>query len=67
MFDNGRFTFIKFDENTPLPAVFRVRNGKETLVNSSMSKGWMIVQNVSNEWKVRLDGEYVCVKKMGGV
>jgi type IV secretory pathway VirB9-like protein len=67
MFDNGRFTFIKFEENKPLPAVFRVRNGMETLVNSNMKSGWMIIQNLSNEWKVRLDDEYICIKKMAEV
>lgn len=67
MFDNGRFTFIKFQEHIQLPAVFRVRNGKESLVNSSMKDGWMVIQNLSNEWKVRLDDEFICVKRVGRV
>ena len=67
MFDNGRFTFIKFQEHIQLPAVFRVRNGKESLVNSSMQDGWMVIQNLSNEWKVRLDDEFICVKRVGRV
>lgn len=67
MFDNGRFTFIKFDPNAQLPAVFRVRNGKETLVNSSIKNGWVVIQNLSNEWKVRLDNEFICIKRTGGI
>ena len=67
MFDNGRFTFIKFQEDIQLPAVFRVRNGQETLVNSSMKDGWMVIQNLSTEWKVRLDDEFICIKKSGRV
>lgn len=67
MFDNGRFTFIKFQDHIQLPAVFRVRNGKESLVNSSMKDGWMVIQNLSNEWKVRLDDEFICVKRVGRV
>lgn len=67
MFDNGRFTFIRFSEHIQLPAVFRVRNGKETLVNSSMKDGWMVIQSLSSEWKVRLDDEFICIKKSGRV
>lgn len=67
MFDNGRFTFIKFQEHIQLPAVFRVRNGQESLVNSSMKNGWLVIQNLSNEWKVRLDNEFICIKKTGGM
>ncbi|RVU81556.1 hypothetical protein EOL70_26310 [Leucothrix sargassi] len=67
MFDNGRFTFIKFDPNAQLPAVFRVRNGKETLVNSNIKNGWVVIQNLSNEWKVRLDNEFICIKRTGGI
>lgn len=65
MFDNGRFTFIRFAEDIQLPAVFRVRNGQETLVNSSMKDGWMVIQSLSAEWKVRLDDELICIKKSG--
>lgn len=63
MFDNGRFTFIRFKQHIELPAVFRVRNGQETLVNSSMHEGWLVVQNLSREWKVRLDDEFICIRK----
>jgi type IV secretory pathway VirB9-like protein len=67
MFDNGRFTFMRFQEHIQLPAVFRVRNGKETLVNSSVKDGWIVIQNLSNEWKVRLDDEFICIRKSGRV
>lgn len=66
MFDNGRFTFMRFREGGEWPAVFRVRKGKEYLVNSTVREGgWLVLPRLSSAWRIRLDEDKLCIKKQG--
>lgn len=62
VFDNGKQTFFSFDENAPLPGIFRVgKGGKEYLVNSRTSGKQIIVDGVYKQWTVRIGEEALCV------
>ena len=56
MWDDGRFTCMKFTNNAELPVVYQVsRDGTESLVNYHIDKDTVIVHSVSNEFRLRLD------------
>jgi type IV secretion system protein VirB9 len=60
MWDDGRFTCMKFTDNAELPVVYQVSNdGVESLVNYHIEKDTVIVHSVSNEFRVRLDKQVV--------
>lgn len=48
VFDDGRFTYIRFPGNREVPAVFHVLgDGSETLVNARMEEDLLVVDRVS--------------------
>lgn len=62
VYDNGKQTFFRFPENTPLPGIFRVGNrGREFVVNSRTAGNTIIVDGVHNLWTVRIGADALCV------
>lgn len=54
VFDDGRFTYIRFPGNREVPAVFHVLgDGSETLVNSRMEEDLLVVDRVSRRLMLR--------------
>jgi type IV secretion system protein VirB9 len=54
VFDDGRFTYLRFPGNRELPAVFDVRgDGSESLVNSRMEDDLLVVDRVSRRLMLR--------------
>lgn len=54
VFDDGRFTYLRFPGNRELPAVFHVRaDGGETLVNARMEDDLLVVDRVSRRLMLR--------------
>lgn len=54
VFDDGRFTYLRFPGNRELPAVFHVRgDGGETLVNARMEDDILVVGRVSRRLMLR--------------
>lgn len=54
IFDDGRFTYLRFPGNRELPAVFHVLgDGSETLVNSRMEDDLLVVDRVSRRLILR--------------
>ncbi|MCC7458046.1 MAG: TrbG/VirB9 family P-type conjugative transfer protein [Nitrospira sp.] len=54
VFDDGRFTYLKFPGNREVPAVFHVLgDGSETLVNSRMEDDLLVVDRVSRRLMLR--------------
>lgn len=46
-FDDGRFTYIKFQKNSDIPAVFKIGSDKqETLVNTHIQNGYLVVHGI---------------------
>ena len=54
VFDDGRFTYIRFPGNREMPAVFHVLgDGSETLVNARMEEDILVVDRVSRRLMLR--------------
>ncbi len=54
VFDDGRFTYLRFPGNRELPAVFHVLgDGSETLVNVRMEDDLLVVDRVSRQLMLR--------------
>jgi type IV secretion system protein VirB9 len=54
VFDDGRFTYLRFSGNRDVPAVFHVLgDGKETLVNSRMEGDLLVADRVSRRLMLR--------------
>ena len=55
MWDDGRFTCLKFPTHAELPVAYQVgTDGSESLVNYSIKKDTMIIHSVSKEFRLRL-------------
>ena len=54
VFDDGRFTYLRFPGNREVPAVFHVLgDGSETLVNARMEEDLLVVDRVSRRLMLR--------------
>jgi len=54
VFDDGRFTYLRFPGNREVPAVFhRLPDGSETLVNTRMEGDLLVVDRVSRRLMLR--------------
>ena len=54
VYDDGRFTYLRFPGNREVPAVFHVRgDGSETLVNARMEDDLLVVDRVSRKLMLR--------------
>lgn len=54
VFDDGRFTYLRFPGNREVPAVFHVQgDGSETLVNARMEDDLLVVDRVSRRLMLR--------------
>lgn len=60
VFDDGRFTYLRFPGNREVPAVFQVRSdGSETLVNARMEDDLLVVDRVSRRLMLRAGSSVV--------
>ena len=61
VFDDGRFTYFKWPDNTSTPALFlKGEDGGESLVNYSVRDGYQVVQQTAPRFVLR-DGKQVTV------
>ena len=59
VFDDGRFTYFRWPENTATPALFLVSpDGSESLVNYSYHDGFQVVEQIAPSFRLR-DGKEV--------
>ena len=62
IFDDGRFTYLRFPGNREVPAVFHVLgDGSETLVNARMEEDLLVVDRVSRRLILRAGSAVVAV------
>jgi type IV secretion system protein VirB9 len=62
VFDDGRFTYLRFPNNREVPAVFHVLgDGSETLVNARMEGELLVVDRVSRRLKLRAGSAVVAI------
>jgi len=63
IFDNGRYTYLKFAEGQGWPSVFAVAaDGQETIVNRTVRGNWMIIHRVGRLWRLRAGTAVLCVR-----
>lgn len=54
VFDDGLFTYLKFDRQTDFPAVYRVSDSdEETLLNSHVQGDYLVIHGVYRELRLR--------------
>lgn len=58
VFDDGRFTYFRFPENLPVPAIYKSAPGtaEEWLVNSHRDKDYIVVHGIAGLWNLRASG-----------
>ena len=62
VFDDGRFTYLRFPGNREVPAVFHVLgDGSETLLNARMEDDLLVVDRVSRRLMLRAGSAVVGV------
>ncbi|MFM9935982.1 MAG: TrbG/VirB9 family P-type conjugative transfer protein [Novosphingobium sp.] len=58
VFDDGQFTYFKWSEQTPTPAIFALSGkGEESLVNYGVRQGYTIVEQISPRFILRNGSE----------
>ena len=66
VFDDGRFTYLRFPNNREIPAVFHVlADGSETLVNTRMEGDLLVADRVSRQLMLRAGSAVVGVWNEG--
>lgn len=56
MYDNGRFTYLRYDNAQDLPAVFRVKaDGTEAAVNSHVEGDTLVIHETAAKFVLRLN------------
>lgn len=64
IFDDGKYTYFKYDRDKSLskfPIPYKVVDGYDVPVNSRVVGDYIIAEDVSENWTLRLGDEYVCV------
>lgn len=58
VFDDGRFTYLRFPNNLEIPAIYRSipGSGEEQLVNSHLDGDTVVVHGTAPLWNLRLGG-----------
>lgn len=65
VWDDGAFTYFRFAPNAPVPAVFKVSNGRERSVNSQVVSDRIVrVSGTSQQWALRLGDIEVCIAEI---
>jgi type IV secretion system protein VirB9 len=61
VFDDGKFTYLQWAQNQPIPAVFVVDNpeGKEAVVNVRMEGLYLIIEKIAPQFTLRLGESHV--------
>lgn len=53
VFDDGKFTYLKFPDRTDFPAAYRTTDEEETLLNSHLEGGYLVLHGVYEEVRLR--------------
>lgn len=65
IWDDGTFTYFRFAENAPLPAILRWADGNERVVNTvAQGDGVIRVSGISDRWVLRRGDEEVCIQEL---
>lgn len=66
IYDNGRFTFMTFDNGRDMPAVYRVEaDGSETLLNAHIENNTLVIHEVNKKLILRLGRSVLLIENRG--
>lgn len=66
IFNDDDFTYFKFNRSDALvkfPVVYKVVDGYDNPVNSKVVGDYLVAEDVSDKWTLRMGDEYVCIRK----
>jgi len=62
VFDNGEFTYFKFNNMSDLPAIFSVdKDRNESVVNYHLEDGYLVVESIGKQYTLRHGEDEACV------
>ncbi|MBH0269518.1 TrbG/VirB9 family P-type conjugative transfer protein [Helicobacter pylori] len=67
IFNDEQFTYFKFnrsDARSKFPVVYKVVDGYDNPVNSRVVGDYLIAEDVSNQWNLKLGKAYLCIEKI---
>ncbi|GAA6796192.1 hypothetical protein HpHCM64_05790 [Helicobacter pylori] len=65
IFNDKQFTYFKFDKKLALskfPVVYKVVDGYDNPVNTRIVGDYIIAEDVSSKWTLRLGKDYLCIR-----
>lgn len=63
VWDDGRFTCMRFSASNDMPIVYRVLNdGKEAITNTHLERDVMVIHEISNNFMLRLGNQVMAIK-----
>ena len=66
-FDDGRFTYLRFAEGSPLPAIYiGEEDGTESIANLHIREHWVVIHRVASRLVLRDGGLVACVFREPG-
>ena len=66
-FDDGRFTYLRFPEGSPLPAIYiGEEDGTESIANLHIREHWVVIHRVASRLVLRDGGLVACVFREPG-
>ncbi|WQR94761.1 TrbG/VirB9 family P-type conjugative transfer protein [Helicobacter pylori] len=67
IFNDEQFTYFKFNRSnarSKFPVVYKVVDGYDNPVNSRVVGDYLIAEDVSNQWNLKLGKDYLCIEKI---
>ncbi|MBH0267513.1 TrbG/VirB9 family P-type conjugative transfer protein [Helicobacter pylori] len=67
IFNDEQFTYFKFNRSnarSKFPVVYKVVDGYDNPVNSRVVGDYLIAEDVSNQWNLKLSKAYLCIEKI---
>ncbi|MGL2359638.1 TrbG/VirB9 family P-type conjugative transfer protein [Helicobacter pylori] len=67
IFNDEQFTYFKFNRSnarSKFPVVYKVVDGYDNPVNSRVVGDYLIAEDVSNQWNLKLGKTYLCIEKI---
>jgi type IV secretion system protein VirB9 len=62
VFDDGKKTYFVFkDNNAVVPSIFKVDDGKEEQLDYSISDNYIVINDITEQFSLRLGSELICV------
>lgn len=63
VFDDGQFTFFKFEDGSEIPAIYTVgADGTESMVNKRREGDYFVVERLAGRYTLRNGTLYLCVR-----